>query len=55
MGCEIIERNFPDTPHWETWDFFSPLINLAVSIGELLILSKLGILSYETFLTLLSI
>ena len=45
IGWEIRLKNLPGIPQCEECDLFNCLINLAVSIGEVLILSKFGILS----------
>ena len=40
-----MSKNLPGIPQWELWDFLRPLINLATSMGEVLIFSKVAIFS----------
>ena len=40
IGVAINERNFPDIPQWEIWDFFIFLISFPISKGLVFILAK---------------
>ena len=45
MGVAINERNLPDIPQWEIWDFFIFLISFPISKGLVFILAKGAIFS----------
>ena len=40
MGVAIIDRNFPEMPQYDEFDFLMSLQNLATSIGEVLRLER---------------
>ena len=45
-GVDIRDKNLPGIPQWDKYDCLIPLIILAISNGEVLIISKAGIFSF---------